>query len=39
MDALVLVLIVMAAGVVAVPLAVSYGIYWFIRRQGFDRRL
>jgi hypothetical protein len=39
MDALVLVLILMAVGVVAIPLAAAYGIYWFVRKKGFDRRL
>ncbi len=39
MDALVLVLILMALGAIAIPLAVAYGMYWLMRRWGFDRRL
>lgn len=39
MGALVLILILLAVLAVAIPLATSYGMYWFIRRQGYDKRL
>ncbi|MBD0254764.1 MAG: hypothetical protein ICV83_03510 [Cytophagales bacterium] len=39
MDALILVLLLIAAAVIAIPLGVSYGIYWLVRRQGYNKRL